>query len=116
MSKRDKGDYTFYLVGIRKGSRAEKGLKRDAKKHKYRYVASLISAMLDDRYEKLEGDTISPSLWFPDPRLLQVALGIAAQQPKQDEQEEETQEDTGEISQDQLLAMSSNLDVFLDEM
>ena len=116
MGKRDKDDYTFYLVGVRKGSRAERGLKRDAKKHKYRYVASLISAMLDDRYEKLQGDTISPSLWFPDPRLLQVALGIAAQQPKQDEQEEETQEDASAISAEQLQKMSGNLDTFLDDM
>lgn len=115
--ERNKEDFDFYLVGIRKDSPAGKGLVQDAKKMKYRYIARLIADLIEDRYEKIEGQHDEPGIWFPDPRFLSIAQGhipLQEDAPKNKEIVDEISESTGgALTKDQLLGMEQNLDDFL---
>ena len=112
MSKRNKSDYHFYLVGIQKGSYADKGLHRDIKKYPSRYIATLIGALIEDRYSVLDGGE-ETSLWFPHSTLLQKREPVFSQQevPLQGENI-----DVGAITDDILERLSKNVDEFLDEV
>jgi hypothetical protein len=86
----------YYRVGFEEGSITHQALLKDLKANsRYRYPGQFIGALLDDRYQKLAGNTQGPWLWFPDPRYLQLMAGqmplmavTPQQQPAQAESED----------------------------
>ena|SRR5690242_8776760 len=115
--KRDKERYDYCLIKIPKGSTAEKGLRRDAKRLGFASPAALISALLEDRYERLDGTACTePSIWFPDPRLLLMAQGQLIGQVAGTGKAGGETTDPGVLESVPLQAMEDNLDDFLSEL